>query len=188
MNNSHKNYKFGFLWVLMLLSHSIYSFSWLFSTRKVDSNEKPSSFHDVSLSHAEFSMESLSSKKGMSLVEKAKRKVAMPNSCWQNAYGNLFAGCSEILADEEQRSRLAWHLSDCFQKDTGRPPFPYCHVKDPMVNCLKNLDKAAHTIYLEFYLETNSICHQLQLSLSLSLSHVFCRERHAERNTFEKGD
>ncbi|XP_023736660.1 protein GAMETE EXPRESSED 1 isoform X1 [Lactuca sativa] len=162
MNNSHKNYKFGFLWVLMLLSHSIYSFSWLFSTRKVDSNEKPSSFHDVSLSHAEFSMESLSSKKGMSLVEKAKRKVAMPNSCWQNAYGNLFAGCSEILADEEQRSRLAWHLSDCFQKDTGRPPFPYCHVKDPMVNCLKNLDKAAHTIYLEFYLETNSICHQLQ--------------------------
>ncbi|CAI9277262.1 unnamed protein product [Lactuca saligna] len=155
MNNRHKNYKLGFLWVVVLLSHSIYSFSWLFSTRKVDSYEKPSS-------HAEFSMESLSSKKGISLVEKAKRKVAMPNSCWQNAYGNLFAGCSEILAGEEHRSRLAWHLSDCFQKDTGRPPFPFCDVKNPIVNCLKILDKTAHTIYLEFYLETNSICHQLQ--------------------------
>ncbi|MFS7924814.1 hypothetical protein Hanom_Chr03g00277071 [Helianthus anomalus] len=107
-------------------------------------------------------MESLTSKKGVSLVEKAKRKAALTNSCWQNAYQNLFKGCSDILAREEQRSRLAWHLSDCFQKDTGRPHFPYCDVKSQMVNCLKKLDEDAHRIYLEFYLETNAICHQLQ--------------------------
>ncbi|KAD6453077.1 hypothetical protein E3N88_07782 [Mikania micrantha] len=126
----------------------------------VDPGEKPSRFHDDLV--AEFSMESSSSKNGMMLVEKAKRKAALSNTCWQNAYQNLFAGCSEILAGEEQRSRLAWHLSDCFQKDTGRPQFPYCDIKYAMVNCLKKLDEDAHRIYLEFYLETNAICHQLQ--------------------------
>ncbi|GMP74594.1 hypothetical protein CsSME_00031980 [Camellia sinensis var. sinensis] len=84
------------------------------------------------------------------------------NSCWQNAYQNLFAGCSEILAGEEKRSRLAWHLSDCFQKDSGRPPLPHCDAKSSMLKCLTKLDEDARKIYLEFYLETNSICHQLQ--------------------------
>ncbi|KAL4567936.1 hypothetical protein LXL04_023532 [Taraxacum kok-saghyz] len=156
--NHHKHYEIGILWVLLFLSHNIASFSWFFSTGKVDSSENPSS-HDIA---AEFSMEPLNSKKGAALVEKAKRKAALSNSCWQNAYQNLFSGCSKILAGEEQRSRLAWHLSDCFQKDTGRPPFPYCDVSNPMVDCLKKLDKNDHKIYLEFYLETNSICHQLQ--------------------------
>lgn len=119
---------------------------------------------------AEFSMEPLkTSSKGAELVKNARRKADAPNSCWQNAYRELFAGCSEILAIEEKRSRLAWHLSDCFQKDSGRDAFPYCDFKVSMVNCLKQLDMDSHKIYLEFYLETNSICHQLQLSLSLSL-------------------
>nr|KAJ0212970.1 hypothetical protein LSAT_V11C400167110 [Lactuca sativa] len=158
--NQHKRYNIGILWVLLFLSHNIKSFSWFFTTEKID---KPSTIpvvsHDVV---AEFSMESFNSKKGMSLIEKAKRKVIASNSCWQNAYQNLFSGCSEILAGEEQRSRLAWHLTDCFQKDTGRSHFPYCDVKSPMKNCLQKLDEDAHRIYLEFYLETNSICHQLQ--------------------------
>ncbi|KAI3503656.1 hypothetical protein L1887_32103 [Cichorium endivia] len=157
-HNHHKHYNIGILWILLLLSYIISSSSWFFKSGKIDSSENPSSNEIV----AEFSMEAFNSKKGITLVEKAKRKVAMSNSCWQNAYQNLFAGCSEILAGEEQRSRLAWYLSDCFQKDTGRPSFPYCDVKDKMVNCLKKLEKGAHTIYLEFYLETNSICHQLQ--------------------------
>nr|KAJ0217035.1 hypothetical protein LSAT_V11C300151840 [Lactuca sativa] len=161
--NHHKRYNFVILWVLLLLSHNIESFSWFFTTGKVESSEKPSTFPDVSHNVvSEFSMESFNSKKGMTLVEKAKRKVVASNSCWQNAYQNLFTGCSEILAGEEQRSRLAWHLTDCFQKDTGRSHFPYCDVKAPMKNCLKKLDEDAHRIYLEFYLETNSICHQLQ--------------------------
>ncbi|KAL4567275.1 hypothetical protein LXL04_022854 [Taraxacum kok-saghyz] len=161
--NHHNRYNFGILWLLLFLSNNIESFSWLFTTQKVDSSENPSTFPDVSHDVvAEFSMESFNSKKGMTLVEKAKRMVEASNSCWQNAYQNLFAGCSEILAAEEQRSRLAWHLSDCFQKDTGRSHFPYCDVKIPIINCLKKLDEDAHRIYLEFYLETNSICHQLQ--------------------------
>ncbi|KAI3756781.1 hypothetical protein L1987_56604 [Smallanthus sonchifolius] len=159
----HNHFILGTLWVLVLLSHNIKSFSWLFSSGNVDSSEKASEFPGISNNIiAEFSMESLNSKKGVSLVEKAKRKAALSNSCWQNAYQNLLEGCSEILAREEQRSRLAWHLSDCFQKDTGRPHFPYCDVKSLMVNCLKKLDEDAHRIYLEFYLETNAICHQLQ--------------------------
>ncbi|KAL5081231.1 hypothetical protein RYX36_009652 [Vicia faba] len=85
------------------------------------------------------------------------------NVCWQNAYKNLFAGCSEILATNDKRSRLAWHLSDCFQRDSGRPSFPHCDSKTPIAKCLRNLDDLAHKVYLEFYLETNSICYQLQL-------------------------
>ncbi|XP_057492446.1 LOW QUALITY PROTEIN: protein GAMETE EXPRESSED 1-like [Actinidia eriantha] len=107
-------------------------------------------------------MESLGNRKGIQLVENAKNKMTTSNSCWQNAYGNLFAGCSEILASEEKRSRLAWHLSDCFQKDSGRPGFPYCDAKSNMLQCLTKLDEDSRKIYLEFYLETNSICHQLQ--------------------------
>ncbi|KAI3756780.1 hypothetical protein L1987_56603 [Smallanthus sonchifolius] len=157
----NKHSQIGILGVLVLLLQTTDSFSWIFSGGKVDSSKK----HSPELSHdtvGEFSMESFDCKKGASLVEKAKRKAALPNSCWQNAYQNLFAGCSEILAAEEQRSRLAWHLSDCFQKDSGRSPFPYCDAKSRMVDCFKRLDKEAHSIYLEFYLETNTICHQLQ--------------------------
>ncbi|KAG5226760.1 protein GAMETE EXPRESSED [Salix suchowensis] len=110
----------------------------------------------------EFSMNGLSDEKGMRLVEKAKSKMVGTNSCWQNAYQHLFAGCSQILAVEEKRWRFAWHLSDCFQKDSGRSAFPYCDTKSPMVNCLKMLNDNEHKVYLEFSLETNSICYQLQ--------------------------
>ncbi|XP_058106959.1 protein GAMETE EXPRESSED 1 [Magnolia sinica] len=99
---------------------------------------------------------------GTKLVENARRKLISPNSCWQNAYMSLFAGCSEIIADKEKQSRLAWYLSDCFQKESGRPAFPACSSETPILKCLKNLDEFAHKIYLEFFLETNSICHQLQ--------------------------
>ncbi|KAK9068200.1 hypothetical protein SSX86_012311 [Deinandra increscens subsp. villosa] len=152
----HKPFIVCIVWVLVLLSRNMDSYSWPFSWGS--SSENPSDGIVV----AEFSMESSNSKEGVMLVEKAKRKAALSNSCWQNAYQNLFAGCSEILAGEEQRARLAWHLSDCFQKETGRPRFPYCDVKSLMVNCLKKLDEDAHRIYLEFYLQTSVICHQLQ--------------------------
>ncbi|KAI3693127.1 hypothetical protein L6452_32957 [Arctium lappa] len=155
----HMGYNYGIIWVIVLLSNNIEAFSWFFSGGKVNSIEKPSELPDASHDIvADFSMESFNSKRGMTLVEKARRKAALTNSCWQNAYQNLFAGCSEILAEEDQRSRLAWHLSDCFQKETGRSPFPSCDVKTPMRNCLTRLDQDAHRIYLE----TNSICHQLQ--------------------------
>ncbi|KAJ9565137.1 hypothetical protein OSB04_001103 [Centaurea solstitialis] len=112
------------------------------SRAMVNSIEKPSELvadasHEIV---ADFSMESFSSKKEMTLVEKAKRKDALTNSYWQNVYQNLFAGCSKILAKENQRSRLACHLSDCFQKETGRSPLPYCDVKTTMRNCLSRLD------------------------------------------------
>ncbi|THG05930.1 hypothetical protein TEA_006361 [Camellia sinensis var. sinensis] len=89
------------------------------------------------------------------------------NSCWQNAYQNLFAGCSEILAGEEKRSRLAWHLSDCFQKDSGRPPLPHCDAKSSMLKCLTKLDEDARKIYLEtdaFKRQTERLVNELKNS------------------------
>ncbi|XP_054820074.1 protein GAMETE EXPRESSED 1 [Prosopis cineraria] len=135
--------------------------SWL-SSSSSETPSGPSGSHTVRDSIAEFSMEGFNDRKGTKLVENAKEKMVRSNWCWQNAYKNVFAGCSEILADEEKRSRLAWHLSDCFQRDSGRPHFPHCDAKSSMPNCLRALDDLAHKVYLEFYLETNTICHQLQ--------------------------
>ncbi|KAL6963297.1 hypothetical protein U1Q18_049060 [Sarracenia purpurea var. burkii] len=147
-----------------MLSQNGQSWGWLFSSKeKAAAGENPSENAAISGNVvADFTMESWSNRKGIQLVENARNKMVVSNSCWQKAYGNLFAGCSKILADEDNRSRLAWHLSDCFQKDSGRPPFPYCDTKSKMLKCLSKLDEDSHKVYLEFYLETNSICHQLQ--------------------------
>ncbi|KAK4435601.1 protein GAMETE EXPRESSED 1 [Sesamum alatum] len=160
------NHQFLFLfWILILSSQTGLSWSWLFSSGKetnADKQPPPRNkgvYKDVV---SEFSMEALNDRKGVQLIENAKSKMVVPNSCWQAAYLNVFEGCSKTLADEELRSRLAWHLSDCFQQHTGRPPLPYCDAKSVMKKCLKNLDRDAHKIYLEYFLETNSICHQLQ--------------------------
>ncbi|KAJ7964442.1 gamete expressed protein 1 [Quillaja saponaria] len=58
-------------------------------------------------------MEGLNNQKGIKLVENAKNKLGGSNSGWQNANQLLFAGCWEILAVGEKRSRLAcWKLLD----------------------------------------------------------------------------
>ncbi|KAG5522070.1 hypothetical protein RHGRI_034319 [Rhododendron griersonianum] len=158
----NRNKFLWFLYSVFLLSQSNQTRGWLFSSKETPT-ENPSENSAISGDVvAEFSMETPGNRKGVQLVENAKNRMAKSNSCWQNAYQNLFAGCSEILAGEEKRSRLAWHLSDCFQKDSGRPGFPYCDAKSSMLKCLTKLDEDARKVYLEFYLETNSICHQLQ--------------------------
>ncbi|CAL9762139.1 unnamed protein product [Musa acuminata subsp. burmannicoides] len=152
--------------LLVCLCAQSQSLSWPFSS----SSSSPSSIRElnqgfpkeISAATAEFSMERLDDRKGLTLVENARRKLVGANSCWQNAYRNLFSGCAEIIADKEKQSRLAWQLSDCFQIDSGRSAFPSCDAGAPMLRCLKTLDDVEHKVYLEFFLETNSICHQLQ--------------------------
>ncbi|PIN26271.1 hypothetical protein CDL12_00975 [Handroanthus impetiginosus] len=149
---------------LFLLSQTWLSWGWFFSSDQETYSDKFAKNNMIGNKDivSEFSMEALNDQKGIQLIENAKRKMLAPNSCWQAAYQNLFKGCAKTLADEESRSRLAWDLSDCFQQHTGRPSFPYCDKKSLMKICLKNLDRDAHKIYLEYFLETNSICHQLQ--------------------------
>ncbi|CAN4126344.1 unnamed protein product [Withania somnifera] len=100
--------------------------------------------------------------KGVKLVENAKQKMLVPNSCWQRGYQSLFTVCSKALPDVELRSRLSWNLCDCFQQHTGRSPLPYCDAKSPMTKCLEKLEDDVVPIYLEFHLEAHAICHQLQ--------------------------
>ncbi|KAK6280641.1 hypothetical protein POUND7_020908 [Theobroma cacao] len=145
------------LLVLLCVPARCQSWGW-FSSAETHSNTKAIRHASV----AEFSVDSLNDEKGIRLVEDAKNKLVGSNSCWKNAYRHLFAGCKEIIATDEKRSRFAWHLSDCFQRDSGRFPFPFCDQKSPMVYCLKNLNDLEHKVYLEFLLETNSICYQLQ--------------------------
>ncbi|KAL5574179.1 hypothetical protein UlMin_023776 [Ulmus minor] len=138
-----------FLLILLLVPSKSHSWSLFPSSSSSKEAEIGGSIH------AEFSMEVFNDQNG-------KNNFVSLSSCWQDAFRHRFSGCSEILATDEKRSRLAWHLSDCFQKDSGRSPFPSCDSKSSMVKCLKALDDHEHKVYLEFYLETNSICHRLQ--------------------------
>lgn len=156
---------------LFLVLPGCQSWGWFSSGSSAEKTQQSDYPKDVSNGFvAEFSMKGLHNEKGKQLVEDAKRKLVGSNTCWQNAYRHLFAGCSEVIAIEEKRSRFAWHLSDCFQKDSGRPAFPYCDQKSAMINCLKKIDGEEHKIYLAFLLETNSICYQLQLSTTVLLN------------------
>ncbi|KAK3126016.1 hypothetical protein QOZ80_7BG0612750 [Eleusine coracana subsp. coracana] len=101
--------------------------------------------------------------RGAKLMENARRRIAAgPATCWNAAYGRLFASCADIMADKELQSRLAWHLSSCFQEDSGRPPLPNCDERSHMVHCRKRLSDSEEKVFLEFFLETNTLCHQLQ--------------------------
>ena len=151
------------LLILISCSTKCMSWGWFSSSAETQFDEKAFDTNYNS-GPAKFSMEVFNDQKGARLVESARMKLGGTNSCWQNAYRNLFAGCSDIFAGDEKRSRFAWHLGDCFQKESGRLPFPPCDPKSAMTKCLKGLNEHAHKVYLEFYLETNSICHQLQLS------------------------
>ncbi|KAG2647393.1 hypothetical protein PVAP13_2KG572200 [Panicum virgatum] len=66
------------------------------------------------------------------------------------------------MADKELHSRLAWHLSSCFQEDSGRPPLPDCPDRSAMLHCRSRLSDSEDKVFLEFFLETNTLCHQLQ--------------------------
>ncbi|OEL36916.1 Protein GAMETE EXPRESSED 1 [Dichanthelium oligosanthes] len=111
---------------------------------------------------ADFAMDGANDPRGLKLLENARSKLAGPRNCWQEAYRKLFASCGDIMADKEMQSRLAWHLSSCFQEDSGRPPFPSCSEGSKMVHCRKRLSEFEAKVFLEFFLETNTLCHQLQ--------------------------
>ncbi|KAL6846217.1 hypothetical protein ACP4OV_023665 [Aristida adscensionis] len=111
---------------------------------------------------ADFSMDGAKDPRGAKLLENAQSRLAGPRNCWQEAYRRLFASCGEIMADKEMQSRLAWHLSSCFQEDSGRPAFPSCAESSKMVHCRKRLGDSDDKVFLEFFLETNTLCHQLQ--------------------------
>ncbi|TVU03350.1 hypothetical protein EJB05_51112, partial [Eragrostis curvula] len=101
--------------------------------------------------------------RGARLMENARRRISAPlATCWNEAYRRLFASCADVMNDKELQSRLAWHLSSCFQEDSGRPPLPTCDERSDMVHCRKRLSDSEDKVFLEFFLETNSLCHQLQ--------------------------
>uniref|UniRef100_A0A803KYK2 Protein GAMETE EXPRESSED 1 n=2 Tax=Chenopodium quinoa TaxID=63459 RepID=A0A803KYK2_CHEQI len=153
-----------FLLIFLSFSPTSQSWGWFSSSADAHSSENQSGNKDIMSKGlvAEFSVDALDNPKAAELLENAKRKLGGTNPCWFRAYQDLFSTCSEIFAAEEKRKRLAWHLSDCFQKDTGRTPFPSCAGKSAMFDCLRKLNNDDHKTYLEFYLQTNSICHQLQ--------------------------
>lgn len=152
-----------FLLIIHLDSSTCHSWGWFSSSSSsYAENTDSSSFSGSHKSSPDFSMEVFSNQKAVQVLEDAKNKLVGPNSCWQNAYSHLLSGCKETVATEEKRKRFAWYLSDCFLKDSGRPAFPTCNDESIMMSCLKKLDDHEHKIYLEFMLETNTICQQLQ--------------------------
>ncbi|RLN34888.1 protein GAMETE EXPRESSED 1-like [Panicum miliaceum] len=147
------------LWMCPLRTHG---FSWnIFSSSSTTANQR-APVMELEDAVADFAMDGANDPRGLKLLENARNKLAGPRNCWQEAYQKLFASCSEIMADKERQSRLAWHLSSCFQEDSGRPPFPSCADGSKMVHCLKPLSESEGKVFLEFFLETNTLCHQLQ--------------------------
>ncbi|KAB1208697.1 Protein GAMETE EXPRESSED 1 [Morella rubra] len=150
------------LLVSLSLSNSGVSWSW-FTDKKQSSEDPPERLSISGHAVAEFSIDDLNDEKGIERVNNARGKLTGLRSCWHDAYQGLFSKCSEINADDnERRKRFAWDLSNCFQKDSGRTPFPSCHAASPMKACLEKLDNNAIHTYRQFFLETNSICNQLQ--------------------------
>ncbi|PKU70792.1 protein GAMETE EXPRESSED 1 [Dendrobium catenatum] len=157
---------FGLLLILCLSFYTTtLGFSWPFSSSPHPpprANKQLGEGFIEKETKGSFSIGSHDDAKATKLLEKARRKLATPNSCWHRAYNQLFSSCAEIISSNEKQEKLAWMLSDCFQLDSGRQGFPSCNDAGPMMKCLKKLDDAEHKVFLEFYLETNSICHQLQ--------------------------
>lgn len=104
--------------------------------------------------------------RGARLMDNARRRIDAA-ACWSQAYTRLFASCADIMADKERQSRLAWHLSSCFQEDSGRPPLPACDDRSAMLHCRKRLSDYEDKVFLEFFLEANTLCHQLQYVLGV---------------------
>ncbi|XP_047340153.1 protein GAMETE EXPRESSED 1-like [Impatiens glandulifera] len=146
-----------------LLTTSCDSWGWFSEEKNPSSSSSSSRTSQISGQKfaGEFSIDPLNTQKGSQLVENAMQK-SQSGSCWQNAYQNLFTGCREILADDEKQSRFAWLLSDCFQKDSGMLSFPNCDLKSNMKKCRSKLDEEQSRVYLQFFLQTNVLCHQLQ--------------------------
>ncbi|KAA0037225.1 protein GAMETE EXPRESSED 1 isoform X2 [Cucumis melo var. makuwa] len=124
-----------FLVILLVVIPMCESWGWFSSSPFSESTTDPSKHYTV----AKFSMEGFDDRKGVRRIQNAKNKLTLPNSCWESAYRHLFASFSEIFAADEKWSRFGWHLSDCFQKDSGRPPFPSCDPKSSLAECLKYL-------------------------------------------------
>ncbi|KAF3942749.1 hypothetical protein CMV_030624 [Castanea mollissima] len=156
--------QYKYLIFLLVLSRSNIGLSWSWFPShavKQPSDDPPKILGISGDVVAEFSMDALNDEKGIERVNNARTKITGLKSCWYDAYQGLFAKCSDITADDnERRKRFAWDLSNCFQKDSGRPPFPSCHISSPMKACLERLDNNAIHTYRQFFLETNSICHQ----------------------------
>ncbi|KAK9924406.1 hypothetical protein M0R45_032775 [Rubus argutus] len=155
-----------FMLIFLTLSRSCMSWSWFSSSSssKTTGQNSPETLQISGDASTVFSMDAFNDEKAIQRIKDAKAKLT---SCWCNAYQGLFKACSEIASeDNDKRKRFSWELSNCFQKDTRRPRFPMCREGSPMKDCLAKLDDNAIQTYRAFYLETNSICHQLQ-------SHVF---------------
>ncbi|XP_062198603.1 protein GAMETE EXPRESSED 1-like [Phragmites australis] len=141
-------------------------FSWnifsSFSSSAAATGGKRAPMMELDGAVADFSIDGANDPRGAKLLENARGRLAGPRNCWQEAYRKLFASCGDIMADKERQSRLAWHLTSCFQEDSGRPPFPSCSESSKMVHCRKRLSDSEGKVFLEFFLETNTLCHQLQ--------------------------
>jgi hypothetical protein len=111
---------------------------------------------------ADFAIDGANNPRGVKLLENTWNRVTGPKNYWHEEYRKLFASCGDIMVDKEKQSRLAWHLSSCFQEDSCRPSLPSWSEGSKLVHCHKIFSDSESMVFLEFFLETNTLCHQLQ--------------------------
>jgi hypothetical protein len=120
----------AFLWIFPLRSSCS---SWNIFSSSTSSERAPMVELDGVV--ADFTVDSANDPRGVKLLENVQNRVTGSKNCWHEAYRMLFASCSDIMVDKEKQSQLAWHLSSCFQEDSGRPSLPSCSEASKMVQC-----------------------------------------------------
>ncbi|KAH7298415.1 hypothetical protein KP509_25G042200 [Ceratopteris richardii] len=99
------------------------------------------------------------------LLLKQARLTAKSSSdglCYQSAYNKLLSSCSQILQNDEKKSRLAFEFTECFLKMTGGPPLPRCPDTSLVRFCTEKFDDHTKRIYLAFFIETAAMCYHIQ--------------------------
>ncbi|KAF2295529.1 hypothetical protein GH714_033136 [Hevea brasiliensis] len=150
------------------MSVRCHSWGWFSSSKETDgSADNPSQRRrDLSTgSVPEFSMDGFRDEKGVRLVESAKNKLAGSNSCGKMLINSSLPAAHRFLPSKKSGQDLLGILVIASKGTPADRLFLTVTQNMLMVNCLKKLNEHEHQIFLEFLLETNSICYQLQSTL-----------------------
>lgn len=98
--------------------------------------------------------------KANSFVAKVKAK-SKEHTCWDTVYSNMGETCQKIEHNDQERSRFAMALTNCFLIVTGREAKP-CSSSNNIKQCTSSLEDHVHEIYASFFVESTAMCDHLQ--------------------------
>lgn len=82
------------------------------------------------------------------------------SSCWKRAVENLIQGCRDLKDNDERRSKLAVHLTNCHLMKSGIRPF-ICTEDMSVRECTHDMyaSQSAWTTYTQFITHVGMLLH-----------------------------